>query len=291
MGPVLLWRGAILTVVPETPEVAHQLAKQGLLKLSELTWVDIAMLERSRVVALLPLGAVEAHGPHLPLATDGIIAGAMADEAARRLAAHGWIAVRLPSIAYSAAPFAAEFPGTVSLRPETTTAMIEDIGSTVAGWGVPVLAIANAHLDPEHLRAVRRAVTTLHDTGAIRVAFPVLSRKPLAQRLGEEFRSGACHAGQFESSVVLAERPELVRQETRASLEPNPASLSEAIRKGQRTFAEAGGKMAYFGDPAAATAEEGAATIAELGTILEEAILAEIEPDPPEEAAAAGATT
>lgn len=256
------------------------MARESLLKLSEMTWTELEALDRSRVVAILPLGAVEAHGPHLPLATDGIIAGAMADEAARRLAVRGWTTLRLPPIDYSAAPFAAGFPGTVSLRPETTTALVEDIGSTVAGWGVPVLAIANAHLDPEHLRAVRRAVATLREAGAIRVAFPVLSRKPWAPRLSEEFRSGACHAGRFEGSVVLAARPELVRRAVSAGLEPNPSSLSEAIREGRRTFAEAGGPQAYFGDPAAASPEEGATTITELGAILEAAVLAEIEAGP-----------
>ncbi len=273
--------------MPQTPEVAHQLAREGLLELSRLTWVDVATLRGERVVAILPLGAVEAHGPHLPLATDGIIAAAMAAEAARRLRERGWMTVRLPELAYSAAPFAAEFPGTVSLRPETTTALIEDIGATVARWGVPVLALANAHLDPAHLEAVGRAVERLREAGTIRVAFPVLSRRSVAERLGDEFRSGACHAGRFEGSVVLAERPELVRQEVSADLEPNPASLSAAIHHGQRTFSEAGGAAAYFGDPAAATAEEGAATIAELGAILEEAILAEIS-DLPDPLAAAG---
>lgn len=257
------------------------MARESLLRLSEMTWTEVEALDRARVVAILPLGAVEAHGPHLPLATDGIIAGAMADEAARRLAVRSWMTVRLPAIDYSAAPFAAGFPGTVSLRPETTTALIEDIGSTVAGWEVPVLAIANAHLDPEHLGAVGRAVAALRDTGAIRVAFPVLSRKPWATRLGDEFRSGACHAGRFEGSVVLAEQPQLVRREVSSRLEPNPASLSKAIAEGRRSFAEAGGPLAYFGDPAAAGADEGRATITELGAILEEAVLAELDAGSP----------
>jgi creatinine amidohydrolase len=123
-------------------------------------------------------------------------------------------------------------------------------------------------------------VATLRQTVSMRVAFPRLSGKPWAQRLGDEFRSGACHAGRFEGSVVLAARPELVRGEISADLEPNPASLAQAIREGRTTFAEAGGAQAYFGDPAAATAAEGTATIAELGAILEEAVLAQIEAEP-----------
>ena len=75
--------------------------------------------------------------------------------------------------------------------------------------------------------------------------------------LTEEFQSGACHAGQYESSLVLSARPELVREEIRLALEPKLISLSQAIRAGARNFIEIGGDQAYFGDPAAATAEEG----------------------------------
>ena len=93
-----------------------------------------------------------------------------------------------------------------------------------------------------------------------------------ASRLGEEFRSGACHAGRYEGSIVLAERPDLVREAIRAGLAPNPASLSRAIRDGRTTFADAGGPRAYFGWPADATGEEGRATIAALGEILADAV-------------------
>jgi len=75
--------------------------------------------------------------------------------------------------------------------------------------------------------------------------------------LTEEFQSGACHAGQYESSLVLSARPELVREEIRPALEPKLISLSQAIRAGARSFIEIGGDQAYFGNPAAATAEEG----------------------------------
>ena len=108
------------------------------------------------------------------------------------------------------------------------------------------------------------------------VAFPNLAAKPWALRLGDEFKSGACHAGQFETSIVLAERPELVREALRAGLPPNPASLSRAIRDGKLNFNDAGGPQAYFGYPALATAEEGRVTVEVLGAILAEAVHAEL---------------
>ncbi|MGA0870338.1 MAG: creatininase family protein, partial [Planctomycetota bacterium] len=115
-------------------------------------------------------------------------------------------------------------------------------------------------------------------SGDAELIYPDLTRRPWAQRLTDEFKSGACHAGQFEGSIVLAERPDLVRDAIRAELPPNPVSLSVAIRDGKQSFEEAGGDRAYFGIPAAATAAEGERTITELGMILAEAVLAQIDP-------------
>jgi creatinine amidohydrolase len=146
-----------------------------------------------------------------------------------------------------------------------------------------MLALANAHLDPAHLGALHRAVETVRTEGVVGVAFPDLTRKPWALRLTEEFRSGACHAGRYEGSIVLAARPELVREEVRRALPANPRSLSVAIREGRQSFAEAGGPEAYFGWPAEASAEEGRATIEALGAILAEAVTAELGKQPERE--------
>ena len=73
--------------------------------------------------------------------------------------------------------------------------------------------------------------------------------------------------------MVRAERPDLFREEEAMSLQPNPASLSVAIGRGDRSFEEAGGPRAYFGWPAEATAEEGRRLVAELGAILAESVL------------------
>jgi creatinine amidohydrolase len=140
-----------------------------------------------------------------------------------------------------------------------------------------VLAIANAHLDPGHLASLEAAANEIRRDLGMAVAFPNLAAKPWALRLSDEFKSGACHAGQFETSVVLAERPELVREDTRLALPAIPASLSRAIRDGKQSFEEAGGARAYFGFPAQATADEGRATIEVLGAILDEAVQAELK--------------
>jgi len=242
-------------------------------KLAELSWEEVRDLDRSGLWVILPVGATEAHGPHLPLGTDVIIAEAMAREGARRLQERGVRALVAPPLAYTSAGYAAGFAGTISVRPETATALVVDIVTGLARHGLERVALANAHLEPAHIASLTAAVTAL--AGVARVVFPDVTKKPWALRLTDEFKSGACHAGQYEGSVVMAERPELVHESIRTSLPENPASLSRAIRDGKTSFEEAGGPRAYFGAPARASAEEGRETLEVLGQILAEAVLAE----------------
>lgn len=237
-----------------------------------MTWEEVGELNPSETVALLPLGAVEAHGPHLPIGTDTIIARGMAERAAELLPRGGWHAILLPSLAFTPALFAAGFPGTLGVRPETLEAILVDVADGLTRQGIRALAIANVHLDPAHLGAVHAARDAARERDLLPFVFPDITRKPWALRLGEEFRTGACHAGRFEGSLVLALEPGLVRDEIRRELSPNPASLSDAIRAGVTTFERAGGPRAYFGWPAEATSEEGEGMLGILGEILAEAV-------------------
>jgi creatinine amidohydrolase len=241
-------------------------------ELAQLTWEEVRDLDRHRTVAILPVGAIEAHGPHLPLDTDVVIATAMARAGARRLAPRHPVLI-LPALAYTAAGFAAAFHGTLSISALTVTALVADLARSLSDQGFRLLAIANAHLDPSHLIALHEAVKLGRADRLLPIVFPDLTRRPWGSRLGEEFKSGACHAGQFESSILLREHPSGVRDGIRRSLPPNPSSLSQAIKAGKRTFAEAGGSRAYFGSPATASPEEGSSLVDALGGILEEAVL------------------
>ncbi|PYO74131.1 MAG: creatininase [Gemmatimonadetes bacterium] len=245
-------------------------------ELAQLTWEEVRDLDRERTLVVLPVGAIEAHGPHLPLDTDVVIATAMARAGARKLAARGRVVVILPALAYTAASFGAAFHGTLSISAITVTALIVEVARSLSHQGFRLLALANVHLDPEHVTALNEAVKVAQADRLLPIIFPDLTRKPWGTRLGEEFKSGACHAGRFETSIVLREQADAVRDEVRQSLAPNPQSLSQAIKAGKRTFEAAGGPRAYFGDPAAATADEGARLIDALGAILEEAVSAEI---------------
>jgi creatinine amidohydrolase len=223
------------------------------------TWRELRDLlhQPSPCALILPAGSTEAHGPQLPLSVDVIISEEMAARAARMLEARGETALVLPPLAYAVTDFSEGFTGSVSITSETATAIAQDVLRSLINQGFKRLAIANAHLEPAHIATLRAACDLIKADTGVEVAFPDVTRRRWAQMLTEEFQSGACHAGRYESSLVLSARPDLVREETRLSLEPKLISLSQAIRAGARSFLEIGGDQAYFGDPAAATAEEG----------------------------------
>jgi len=208
------------------------------------------------VVGILPCGATEAHGPHLPLNTDVIISETMAAYALPLLAARGIAATVLPPLAYMPAQYAEAFSGTVSIRTATAKALLLDIAASLKAQGLACVALANSHFDPANVAMLREAADEIRATG-FPVAFPDFTRRKLAQTLTVEFQSGACHAGQYETSLVMAARPDLVDNAARLSLPDNPASLTEAFAKGARTFEQAGGPNAYFGFPRHASAKEG----------------------------------
>ena len=224
---------------------------------SNLTWKETSEVLKQGVVAILPVGSTEAHGPHLPLATDVIISEEMSRYAAEKLKGQGIEAYVLPAISYSVTDFSSDFSGTISIKKETAIAVIHDICVSLYAQGARLVAIANSHLEPEHIASITEAIEKVkQETGRI-VAFPDKRKRRWAEKLTAEFRRGDCHAGSYETSLVMAARPELVREEIRQSLERVPISIADKIKEGARNFTEAGGTQAYFGDPCAASREEG----------------------------------
>ncbi len=222
-------------------------------------------------VLVLPVGSTEAHGPHLPLDTDVIIAEAMAERAMTRLQESGIGAAMLPPLAYGVTDFAAPFRGTISISRETVIALVGDIARGLTDSGAEILVLANAHLEQAHRQALREAAAA-SDRPELRVLFPDATRRPWAERLGAEFASGSCHAGRYETSLVLAARPDAVRQELARALPDLEVDLARAAREGAANFLALGMQDAYCGQPADASAEEGERWLDVLATMLVEAV-------------------
>jgi creatinine amidohydrolase len=238
-----------------------------------LTWQEAQTAIASGAVMILPIGSTEAHGPHLPLATDVIISEEMSRRAVAKLQEQGVSAFVLPPVAYSVTDFSSDFAGTISIRKETATALVRDICMSLYQQGARLVVVANSHLEPEHVASINEAIAQVKQATGRTVAFPDKRRRRWAATLTAEFRRGDCHAGSYETSLVMAAQPELIREAVRRELARVPISIADKIRDGAQTFKEAGGTQAYFGNPAEATREEGEASYEALAGMLATAVL------------------
>jgi len=224
------------------------------------TFLDEARA-KGGAVALLPIGSTEPHGPHLPLSTDILLSEEACRRAARALATHGVCALVAPSIAYGITRYAAGFRGAVGISEATLVALVTDVARALLDDGFAHVALVNNHLEPEHVAAIERAAAALFaERGANRLSFPNQLTRRWGRTLTEEFKRGDCHAGRYETSLVLATRPDLVDDEVAKRLASLPISLSQAIAAAQGApvrFADIGMHRAYTGAPAEGTSAEG----------------------------------
>jgi creatinine amidohydrolase len=235
-----------------------------------------ALLDAGPVpVLLLPVGAVEPHGPHAPLGTDSVISTAICERVATTLA--GDTAVRayvLPEIAFGVTRYSAAFTGAITISETTLHSMVVEVCASLQAQGFRHQMIVNSHFEPAHVATLRRAADDA------KVGFLDLTRRALAEQLTEEFRSGAAHAGRYETSVVLATRPELVEAETMRRLPAYQLDMPAAMAAGQTDFLAMGMDRAYCGAPAEATAAEGAATLTTLTGLLIDLVRAQVGAQP-----------
>lgn len=223
--------------------------------LAALTWTEARDALARGPLLLLPVGATEPHGPHLPLDTDVRLSEGLAARAAEALAAVGYPSLLLPSLAYTVTGFGRPFPGNISLRPETLAATLGELWESLSGSGARALVFLNSHLELDHVKVLRQAAEALTTRGGLPVLFPDPTRRRWVGTLSAEFQSGSCHAGRYETSLLLAHTPEVVRPHH--DLPEVFVDLAQAMRAGAHTFVEAGAVDAYCGAPAEASAAEG----------------------------------
>jgi creatinine amidohydrolase len=227
---------------------------------AELSYTQVeAFLRDERATVLLwPVGSTEPHGPHSPLATDSIISIGMCRRAAARLADDPELrALILPPLSYGVTRYTSAFVGPLHIEEETLHDVVTDVLGSLIAQGLRHNALVNNHFEPEHVRTLHRAIDTVLERTGVLTGYLDLTRRRRAKELTDEFREGGSHAGQYETSLVLAERPEVVDSELLASLPDVPVNLAEALTAGHKDFTKLGMDQAYNGSPARASAEEG----------------------------------
>jgi creatinine amidohydrolase len=242
---------------------------------ADLTSPQVEELQRADppTVLLLPVGATEPHGPHSPLSTDSLISLSMCTRTARRLADDPEVrALILPTLPYGVTRYASTFAGAVHVESDTLHALVVDVCTSLVDQGLRHIVIVNNHFEPEQVATLRRVVTTLRATRGVDVGYLDLVRRRRAERLTAEFRAGECHAGCYETSLVLADHPDLIDRAQLSKLPHVAVNMPAAIAEGRTDFVAMGMHDAYCGAPADATAEEGEATLATLTDMLVEVI-------------------
>jgi creatinine amidohydrolase len=232
-----------------------------------------ALLDAGPVpVLLLPVGAVEPHGPHAPLSTDSIISAAICERAAMALSADSTVrALVLPEIAFGVTRYSAAFTGAITISESTLRAIVLEVCASLNAQGFRHVVIVNSHFEPAQVATLRQAADDA------KVGFLDVTRRVVAEQLTPEFQSGAAHAGRYETSVVLATRPELVEAEIMRRLPAYQLNMPEAMAAGHTDFLAMGMDRAYCGDPAEASAVEGDATLATLTRLLVDLIRKQVE--------------
>ena len=177
----------------------------------DLTTTDFADLDPERCIAILPVGAVEQHGPHLPLGTDSLINAAIVERALPRVPDD--LAVRvLPLLPVGESTEHEDFAGTLALEPETAIALWTEIGASAARAGIRKLLIFNSHGGQSQI--VDIVAQRLRRHFAMLVARASYFRFGVPEGLvPEDEVTYGIHGGALETSLMLAIAPALVRME------------------------------------------------------------------------------
>ncbi len=177
-----------------------------------LTWPQVeALPDKENVLIIQPIGAVEQHGPHLPLIVDAAIATAVVGQALHKLNS-AIPAYALPTLYYGKSNEHWRFPGTVTLSAQTLTAVLMEMAQSLYSAGFRKLLLINGHGgQPQVLEIVARDLRQQHGDLMVFPLFVWGAPHCTAEVVGEQEYERGLHAGDVETSVMLALMPQQVQ--------------------------------------------------------------------------------
>lgn len=227
---------------------------------------EFSRLDHERLIAILPVGAIEQHGPHLPLCVDTAVAQGIATELAARLPAD-LPALFLPTQPVGKSDEHLDYPGTLTLSADTLARVWGEIGACVARAGVRKIVLLNSHggqistmdIVVRHLRIRHRMLAFSVNWFGFGMPEGVYSDHELAVGI---------HAGDMETSVMLELHPDLVDMSKARNFQP---AIDTLLRDYRHIRIGGGAKLGWqsqdlhpagvCGDASAATAAKGRATL------------------------------
>ena len=214
--------------------------------LEALTWQEAGRLLARDSRLLFPVGALEQHGPHLPLGTNTFLAESVAQRASNEVGV-----LRAPTFAYGVTGDArGRFAGTTTVRRKTLHRTVNELLASWEDHGVSEIVVITAHRYEPHLDALLMALTsrsrtTVVDLYAVEVG-DLLEAEPALE-----------HGGELETSLMLHLAPERVRRDQIADFAPAPREARKYLR--QRMPTAPAGSQGVLGRPTLATADKGRA--------------------------------
>lgn len=226
------------------------------IELDKVTWPEVReAIEGGRDTVVLAFGATEQHGPHMPLATDSLLGDRMARDLADRLDA--FVA---PTVRVGCSSHHVGFAGTMSVGDDTFHALVADIVRSLAAGGFKRIVLVPTH--GGNFAPLGAALEKLGEVEGVRVdALTDLSVLLQIATLGQDehgvpLNEGGLHAGEWETSLMLALHPDLVRMDrAEAGFTGDPQEAVATLFRGDGVAALAGNGV--LGDPGKASAEHG----------------------------------
>jgi len=198
----------------DRPALAAELGGSGTpVAWADLTWPEAGQTATVVDSVIIPVGATEQHGPHLPLAVDTLIC----DAVARDVSALTGVPV-VPPIGYGVSASHGDFAGTIALRPETLIAVVEDVIDSLHASGVRQFILLNGHIwNNGSLDVSAEKLRVRHRDSRVR-ALAYVTMYPGPEVDGHVYHGrGLMHANYFETSVMLHLYPDLVRMDKATS--------------------------------------------------------------------------
>jgi len=215
----------------------------------DLTWPEVERIVSKTPIALLPFGAIEEHGPHLPLGTDALAAGSLAS-----LICEAADVIELPVMPYGQVWSLEHFDGSLSVSDETLISLVLELAQGLERVGVQGIVLLSAHLG--NAAALKKASRALEERGgipALVLVYPGLSAVAREVREAPESHPAIMHADELETSIMLALHPDQVCMDDAVAEYPDYPPHFDVAAVRWNTVSDSG----VFGDATAATAAKG----------------------------------
>ena len=203
---------------------------------AEMTWPESNDAVKQGRVAVLPVATYEDHGYHLPLDVDVVLATEICERAVARIPAE---AVLIPAVTHGYSPHHMDFPGTITIRWDTFINYVKDVCLSLAHHGFTRILIVNGHGSNTAPLEMSARLTVVETEGRVLCAsvnhWGVRKLREAGKQIRTSDFGGTSHAGEYETSLYLALRPDLVQMDKAVDERtPLPPSFQTDLLAGKR---------------------------------------------------------